>query len=290
MPYQGKKQQQAPEEHKIARPEEQFVPEQRTFGMPNSLMQAVPITPPSGTPNSVMREMDADDSGFSFNRRGYDPVLGVHELSHTVRRKSVTGPVSLSVPSGTIQREPTPEGPEDSDKESVKRKLGEESNRAGLLKGQFDSIAHTIPFYIAQLNGQIANEEDPEVAGRMSDFVDRVSKASERLANMQAYLAEARMNLESSTSDTVDPQTMTQLTYATPKLNEYVALFNQLRRLRENPTDIADHEHEIKDLIAEFEDEGSPAPAAPEPKKGLIRRGLDKLGKLFGRKNKEEDK
>ena len=61
MPYQGKKQQQAPEENKKARPEVQFVPEQRTFGMPNSLMQAVPMTPPSGTPNSVMREMDPEE-------------------------------------------------------------------------------------------------------------------------------------------------------------------------------------------------------------------------------------
>ena len=289
MPYQGKKQQQAPEEHKNARPEEQFVPEQRTFGMPNSLMQAVPMTPPSGAPNSVMREMDTEEGGALFRGRGFDPSVGAHELSHFVRRASIPGPVRQTVPSGTIQRDPTPEGPEDSDKESVKQKLGEESTRANLLKGQFDSIAHTIPLIVSQLNAQIENEEDPDVAGRMSDFVDRVSTASARLANMQAYLADARKQLESSTSDTVDPHTMTQLTYATPELNEYVALFNQLRRLRTNPTDIADNEHEIKDLIAEFEDEGSPAPAAPQPKKGLIRRGLDKLGRLFGKKDKEQD-
>ena len=104
MPYQGKKQQQGPEEHKNARPEEQFVPEHRTFGMPNSLMQAVPITPPSGTPNSVMREMEAEESGALFRGRGFDPSVGAHELSHTVRRAAVPAPVSLSVPSGTIQR------------------------------------------------------------------------------------------------------------------------------------------------------------------------------------------
>ena len=103
MPYQGKKQQQAPEEHKNARPEEQFVPEQRTFGMPNSLMQAVPMAQP-GTPNSVMREMDADDSGALFRGRGFDPSIGAHELSHTVRREPANGPVRQTVPSGTIQR------------------------------------------------------------------------------------------------------------------------------------------------------------------------------------------
>ena len=104
MPYQGKKQQQAPEENKKARPEEQFVSKQRSFSVPNSLMQAVPMTPPSGTPNSVMREMEAEDRGPLFRGRGFDSPVGAHELSHTVRRASVPGPVRQTVPSGTIQR------------------------------------------------------------------------------------------------------------------------------------------------------------------------------------------
>ena len=103
MPYHDRKQQPAPEENKKARPEELFDSKQRSFGMPNSLMQAVPMTSP-GTPNSVMREMDADDSGALFRGRGFDPGLGVHESSHTVRRASVAGPVRQTVSSGTIQR------------------------------------------------------------------------------------------------------------------------------------------------------------------------------------------
>ncbi len=103
MPYQGKMQQQAPEEHKKARPEEQFVPEQRTFGMPNSLMQAVPMAQP-GTPNSVMREMEPEERSALFRGRGFDPTVGAHELSHTVRREPAHGPVRQTVPSGTIQR------------------------------------------------------------------------------------------------------------------------------------------------------------------------------------------
>ena len=108
MAYQDKQQaQNAKQDHK-ARPEEQFVPDQRSFGMPNSLMRAAPMVPPPGTPNSVMREMDPEDnSGVLFRSRGFDPSLGVHELSHTVRRESVSAPVRLSAPAGTIQRNPT---------------------------------------------------------------------------------------------------------------------------------------------------------------------------------------
>ena len=108
MAYQDKQQaQNAKQDHK-ARPEEQFVPDQRSFGMPNSLMRAAPMVPPPGTPNSVMREMDPEDnSGGLFRSRGFDPSLGVHELSHTVRRESVSAPVRLSAPAGTIQRNPT---------------------------------------------------------------------------------------------------------------------------------------------------------------------------------------
>ena len=57
MPHQGQEQMRAPEENKNARHEKLFVPDQRSFGMPNSLMGAITMTPPPGTPNSVLREM-----------------------------------------------------------------------------------------------------------------------------------------------------------------------------------------------------------------------------------------
>ena len=56
------------------------------------------------------REMEAEERGALFRGRGFDPSVGAHELSHIVRRESVSRPVSLSVPDGTIQREP-PGGP-----------------------------------------------------------------------------------------------------------------------------------------------------------------------------------
>ncbi|MBQ6509357.1 MAG: DUF4157 domain-containing protein, partial [Flexilinea sp.] len=57
MAYQNEKQTQAAGQDESLRPEEQLVPEQRFSMLPNSLMMATPMTPPPGTPNSVMREM-----------------------------------------------------------------------------------------------------------------------------------------------------------------------------------------------------------------------------------------
>ncbi len=104
MPHQRPKIQQASEENKKTRPEKQSVRGQRSYSMPNSLAGAVPMMPSSGTPNSVMREMDPEDSGVLFRGRGFDSSVGAHELSHTVRRQPVPAPVTRTVPSGTIQR------------------------------------------------------------------------------------------------------------------------------------------------------------------------------------------
>lgn len=120
MPYQDKQKTQNPGQRSLVRPEEQFVPEQHSFGMPNSVRMSIPVSPP-GTPNSVMREMEAEDRGALFRGRGFDSSLGVHELSHTVRRASVLGPVRQTVPSGTIQRDPDPnKDDEDDDWENLK--------------------------------------------------------------------------------------------------------------------------------------------------------------------------
>ena len=57
MAYQNDKRNQAPEQDEKQRPEEELAREQQSFGLPNSMMMAIPMTPPPGTPNSVMREM-----------------------------------------------------------------------------------------------------------------------------------------------------------------------------------------------------------------------------------------
>ncbi len=57
MAYWNDKQTQGSEQDEKKRPEEELVREQNSFGLPNSLMMAMPMTPPPGMPNSVMREM-----------------------------------------------------------------------------------------------------------------------------------------------------------------------------------------------------------------------------------------
>ena len=57
MAYRNDKQTQGSEQDEKKRPEEELVREQNSFGLPNSLMMAMPMTPPPGTSNSVMREM-----------------------------------------------------------------------------------------------------------------------------------------------------------------------------------------------------------------------------------------
>lgn len=166
MAYQDKKQSYNIRQDKKARPEEQFVPEQSSFRMPNSFMMSAPVPPP-GTPNSVMREMldpqipeaeaEADrlsaginsgtlnsvrremgnrlGSDFSsvhfhtdsnsirrnefmgsraytrgnniyFGRDGFQPSVAAHELVHTVQQGAVPGRAAMSVPFGTVQRDP----------------------------------------------------------------------------------------------------------------------------------------------------------------------------------------
>ncbi len=57
MAYQNDKQTQGSEQDEKRRPEEELVREQNSFGFPNSLMIAMAMTPPPGTPDSIMREM-----------------------------------------------------------------------------------------------------------------------------------------------------------------------------------------------------------------------------------------
>ena len=60
MANQSEKQTEAPKQEKEIRPEEQLVTEQVSFALPNSTMIGMPLPPPPGTPNSVMREMLSD--------------------------------------------------------------------------------------------------------------------------------------------------------------------------------------------------------------------------------------
>ena len=49
MAYQNDKRNQAPEQDEKQRPEEELDREQQSFGLPNSMMMTMPITPPPGT-------------------------------------------------------------------------------------------------------------------------------------------------------------------------------------------------------------------------------------------------
>ena len=103
MPYQNRQQRQIYRNNGKGFSGEQFVSEQDPFGMPNSLMISMPMAA-SGVPNSVMREMEAEDSGGSYRSRGFSRAAGAYMPAHTDREKPIPGPVSLSAPTGTVQR------------------------------------------------------------------------------------------------------------------------------------------------------------------------------------------
>ena len=60
MAYQSEKQTQGPVQDAKALPEEQFLPGESLYGLPNSSLMAAAGPPPPGFPNSVMREMFSD--------------------------------------------------------------------------------------------------------------------------------------------------------------------------------------------------------------------------------------
>lgn len=152
MAYQNEKETTASEKDGNLLPEEQTVREQQSFALPNSLMMAMPMTPPPGAPNSVMRELldeqdrDQEENKFSsgstfgfpnlihrnmltnYGGSGYDSLSMGHELSHTIRRESVFAPVSLTAPFNTIQR--AGEGEEEEVEEEEEEKKEEKKKES----------------------------------------------------------------------------------------------------------------------------------------------------------------
>ncbi len=287
MAYQDKQQaQNAKQDHK-ARPEEQFVPDQRSFGMPNSLMRAAPMTPPPGTPNSVMREMDPEaNSGVLFRSRGFDPSLGVHELSHTVRRESVSAPVRLSAPAGTIQRDQTgnngsgsdmaeyakkhpelfllpqrteapaaaaaaaaaePEPEEDSPRQQMDSFISRGQGRISFLYGALDS--RDAKWAAKELSKQMQSETDPELLERMTAFRNALTSAMPELSRISARFKGARRKLRSGAAL---EEIADYLFEANNKLEELTALNKSVGRFRLKPNIFAD-EHEVREMLSDFE-------------------------------------
>lgn len=69
----SEKQTRPKEQQEQNQPEEQFVPEQVSFVIPNSLAADMPVPPPPGTPNSVMREML--DPRILSEERNHQPAV-----------------------------------------------------------------------------------------------------------------------------------------------------------------------------------------------------------------------
>ena len=254
MPRQGRIQKQAPEEDKKGRQEEQFAPDQRSFGMPNSLMRGGMMTPPPGMPNSVMREIYPEDSGGLFGSRGSAPTVGAHEISHTVR----PAPVTRSVPSGTIQRDPTNPGshegaaaaaePEE-EEESVETQLSATLHSAPMLMQVFRNDPR-IGVRIRQLREQIAHEPDPDIAGEIRDFVDRLENAAPNIAAIIQRLKAARASLHKNKDDDAAKRTVIE---ETRRYREYVGLHRRYMALQNEP-DMAADLHETKDMMEGFEE------------------------------------
>ncbi len=246
MPRQGQIRKQAPEEDKKGRPEGQFVPDQRSFGMPNSLMRAGMMTSPLGTPNSVMREMGPEDSGVLFGSRGFDRSAGAHELSHTVRRESVPSPVTRSVPSNTIQRDPPDE---DEEEETVEEQLNATLHSAPMLLSIFEGDQRRIRIRINELRDQIAGVQDhPDVVGEMSDFVDRLENAVPNLREIIDHLTAARKALQRNKDDAAAKSVVRA---ETRRYREYVQVHNRYIGLERTP-DMAAHLVEVEDMAGEF--------------------------------------
>ena len=157
MAFENDKQSQTPEQDEKQRPEEELVRDRQSFGLPNSLMMVMPMTPPPGTPNSVMREMmdDAEaghfsggyafgsiiavrsnrsmsagaslGEGFSFGG-GFSAIESGHELNHTIRRSPAPSLFSRSASFNTIQRVKADEGgaPASTSNSETEEKEGED--------------------------------------------------------------------------------------------------------------------------------------------------------------------
>ena len=143
MAYQNEKNTQAQGQGEQALPEEEFTPEQRTTGLPNSLIMSMPVPPP-GLPNSVMREMldeqipgtksgsvsagmysGADDTVRRERTGGrFSPSGEPHELVHSpFRQQAASERVNLSVSGDTVQREVDDPKPGGGFAEAAKRVL-----------------------------------------------------------------------------------------------------------------------------------------------------------------------
>ncbi len=262
MPHQEQKIQQAPEENKKSRPEKQSVRGQRSYSMPNSLAGAVPMTPLPGMPNSVMREMDPEDSGVLFRGRGFDSSVGAHELSHTVRRQPAPAPVTRTVPSGTIQRDPDNEDegaaaaevPEGYEGLSLEEQLERTLSRSANIKMFFEGQEQMVHWRARQLTAEAASESDPDIEQEIRDFAERLDNAIPTLDQIIKDLTKARENLKTNPGD-ADLKSIRRLVIdATKSQREHVRLFTKFSRLPAGDTNMAAHLHEIKDEIDDFQE------------------------------------
>ncbi len=283
MPYQGQIQKQAPEAAHKGRYEEQFVPDQRSFGIPNSLMQAAPITPPPGMPNCVMREIEAEPGSGLFSGRGFAPSRSAYEFHHTVRRESVSRPVNLSVPDGTIQRDPTKKGSSgsknqpaaaaaataepQSDNEILQEQVNEELERARSIQYMFQSRASN-EWVMNRLDEQIRSEEDPEISERLTVFRRRLGSAIPDLEKIQKELGDVSAQLTARKNAGRAPlrPVLILMRGLRRRLDEQVALFNEFDRLGRNPNALVEDFQTAEEGAAEAESQpaaaASDAPAA----------------------------
>ncbi|MBQ6517345.1 MAG: hypothetical protein IJI14_01410, partial [Anaerolineaceae bacterium] len=86
----GEKQARPKEQQEQTQPEEQFVPEQVSFVIPNSLAADMPVPPPPGTPNSVMREML--DPRILSEERNHQPAVVSPGTPNSVMREMENHP------------------------------------------------------------------------------------------------------------------------------------------------------------------------------------------------------
>lgn len=275
MAYQDDKQTQGPEQDEKQRPEEELVREQSPFGfLPNSLMMAMPVKSPPGTPNSVMREMmdDAEEKakGFSvgipsgipnskndpidsrthtrssdiyFGRDNYTPTVAAHELTHTLQHSVIPNRVSKSVPAEIVQRGLF---------SKIKRLLGR--NKDDEEPSNDDLINDDDPIINDELN-----DDTKELAGEESDLDDgpegQEEKMEEDLGGRKKSKLRRFLRMRQLTADDFD---------------EWVDKYQQRKRLGKYAADGGEEdevEKPINNALKAAVDESGPASGVTEPKK-----------------------
>ena len=139
--------------------------------------------------------------------------------------------------------------PPEEEEESVETQLSATLHSAPMLMQVFRNDPR-IGVRIRQLREQIAHEPDPDIAGEIRDFVDRLENAAPNIAAIIQRLKAAWASLQKNKDDDAAKRTVIE---ETRRYREYVGLHRRYMALQNEP-DMAADLHETKDMMEGFEE------------------------------------